>query len=245
MITGLSDDQAIEELAEAKKKGHKFMKIYLHPSKIQRNQKKIIISGAVTLQAVKVGLDQFGGTEYRFVEKRGDSMIFEFDSAEREYVCWLYDDVGRGYFSPVGYNRDLLASHWKEDFFIIKDPEAYADVKLRHDYISENPKATTIDVKSEKAINQHISSGQNVEEIDNQIKFLQQRKTQVIKMDEEHNIELDKRETVYQEKKAAKEKAAKEKGAASKKVSSNKTTQTKKESPSLKNPAEGTLEKVG
>lgn len=204
MIQDLSNNKAFVELAEAKRQGHNFMKIYLHRSKIGRGERKIIISGAVTLQGFRRGFDQFGGDSYEFVERRGDSMVFEFDENEREFICWLYDDPGRGYFSPNGYNRDLLASHWEENFFIIKDPEVYADVKLRYEYLKSNPKKLEI-ISAHVDVNRNISSGMTVDEIESQIDFLLQRKEQIIKINSENQEEEILKAKVYEQKKAEKE----------------------------------------
>jgi recombination DNA repair RAD52 pathway protein len=69
-------------------------------------------------------------------------MNFFFERQEREFICDLYDDKGPGYFSPIGYNRDLLASHMiseelEDQFFVIKDPIVMADIKNRIDYIKK------------------------------------------------------------------------------------------------------------
>lgn len=253
MINSLSNEREIAELAEAKKQGHKFMKIYLHPSKIQRNQRRIIISGAVTLHSVITGLDQFGGQQYNFEEKRGDSMIFEFDSNEREYICWLYDDPGKGYFSPNGYNRDLLASHWDQDFFIIRDPDLYADIKLRRDYLTANPKVGEVEkLDKYKPVNKNLSHATSVEEIDAQLEFLLQRKEHIIQINNENAQEEILKAKIYEEKKAEKEKLEKEKKRrsknptinASKKLSSKKT-EVIKPPESLENLEKEALQEIG
>lgn len=191
----MADSRAFVEIVEAKRQGHKFIKVYLHRSKIGRGQKRIMISGAVTLVGYRVGMDDFGSGNFRFEERRGDSMVFEFDENEREYICWLYDDAGRGYFSPNGYNRDLLATHFDQEFFIIKDPEVYADVKLRYEHLQKNPpsEATT----NHKAFTTNINSGMTLDEIDSQIEFLKQRKEQIIKIDSSGSIEEDQKTEAY------------------------------------------------
>ena len=208
MIQDLSNDREFVELAEAKRQGHKFMKIYLHRSKIPRNQSKMIISGAVTLIGIKVGLDEYGGEQYHFEERRGDSMIFEFDPSEREFVCYLYDDPGRGYFSPSGYNRDLLATHWDQQYFVIKDPSIYADVKLRYEYIKANPPKQLI-VNHHAGVVPTINSSSTVSEIENQIEFLKQRKAQMIELDSHIINEDQTREEAYEKLKEERNKSAK------------------------------------
>ena len=204
MIQDLSEDRGFVELAEAKRQGHKFMKIYLHRSKIPRQQSKFIISGAVTLIGVKTGLDEYGGEQYHFEERRGDSMVFEFDRSEREFICYLYDDPGHGYFSPSGYNRDLLATHFNQSYFVIKDPNLYADVKLRYEYIQKNPPKKIV-VNHHQGVVPNLNSGSTVTEINNQIEFLQQRKEQLIEMDSQIINEDETREQAYEKMKAERE----------------------------------------
>jgi hypothetical protein len=134
-------------------------------------------------------------------------MVFDFDENEREYICWLLDDAGRGYFSPTGYNRDLLASHFEQPFFIIKDPELYADIKLRNEYLKKSP--PVIDVKQHKAFTTNIHSGMSIEEIDNQIEFLRQRKDQIIKIDASSMDEENQKNLSYEKLKKEKEKKGK------------------------------------
>jgi hypothetical protein len=187
MISNVNDT-FLDEIAEAKHLGHKFMKIFLHPDRIGRNQKQIIISGAVVLKGFITGNDNHGRMGYTFEERRGDSMVFNYDPQEREYVCWLYDDPGMGYFSETGYNRDLLASHFNDNFFIIQDPDVYADVNLRAEYLKKNPNTK---YKKKTSVDKSLNT---IDDIDSQIKFLKQRKEILAKTEEIKKEEEKKKE---------------------------------------------------
>jgi len=196
-IQGL-DERTYSELTEAKRAGHKFMKIYLNRAQIGRGQRQVIISGAVVLNGIRIGSDDFGQDTYRFDEMRGESMVFEFNPEEREFICWVYDDPGRGYFSPYGYNRDLLATHWDEPYFVIKDPEVYADVKSRAQFLKDNPQ--THKISKEKATVGNINNAVTADEIDSQIEFLKQRKVHLLEVDDKLKKDDDIREEAYQKK---------------------------------------------
>lgn len=133
-------DSFFDKRVEAKKFGHRFIKVYLHPSKIGRNQQEVIISGCVDLVGTPSGLNDRGQRSYNFHEQYGASMKFILDDNEGEFVCWLYDDQGKGYFSETGYNRDLLASHYNDNFFTINDVDVLKDVQERAEWRSAHKK---------------------------------------------------------------------------------------------------------
>ncbi len=224
MIADLSQDK-FSEIVEAKRLGHNFMKIYLHRSRIGRNQKQIIISGAVVLRGYRSGMDEFGNDLFHFEEKRGESMIFEFDPADREYVCYLYDDPGKGYFSETGYNRDLLASHFEEDYFVIKEPQLHAEIQARYDWMKENPGKQ---LDSSNKIVTNINSGGSIEDIDSQIKFLQSRKSMMTKLKASEKIKEDDKKKAYKKLKSDQAKQKKIDEAAKKEIEDNKKKDTEK-----------------
>jgi len=173
------NDPSFNQLIEARRAGHKFMKIYLHRDRIGQMQRKISICGAVTLIGYKKGVDGMGLPKFDFREVRGESMVFEFDYSEREFICWLYDDPGPGYFSKTGYNRDLLASHWEENFFIIQDPELYADIHARYKYHKANPTKT---VQKKGPVVDKITTDDSIQDIDAQMAFLQAQKDKLVEV---------------------------------------------------------------
>jgi len=175
------NDPSFNQLVEAQRLGFKFMKIYLHRERIGRLQKRITIGGAVSLVGYKKGQDDMGQQAYEFVERRGESMVFDFDAQEREFICWLYDDAGQGYFSETGYNRDLLASHMDFNFFIIKDPELLVDIEQRYDYMKKHPGKKRYKAKP---LNEKLTGSMNISDIDNQMKFLQSRKDMLVSLEE-------------------------------------------------------------
>lgn len=169
-MIGNINSKAFDKLVEAQKQGHSFIKVYLHPARATRNRKPVTISGAVILHGYKSGGGANGNEEYNFFERRGGTLIFRFDASEREFICYLYDDPGRGYFSSTGYNRDLLASHLDMKMFIVKDPEIHADIVLRNEYMLKNPgaKIDSGDVKK-------ISSSASRKEIESEMIHLKKR----------------------------------------------------------------------
>ena len=177
MIGGAEEERYLDQVIEAKRKGYKFIKVILHHERIQRGQKEILISGCVGLQAIKVGSDGIGGLpEYEFKLTQSDEMRFVFDKNEREYVCQLLDDKGPGYFSEISFNRDLLASHFTQNYFIIDDPEVKKDVEKRYNYLlSLNGKKVTR--KAAPVLDNNATE----EEIDEQIRFLKEKKKSIKK----------------------------------------------------------------
>ena len=168
----IKDEEIVDEVIEAKRKGFKFIKVILDRSRIGRNQSEIHIAGAVILKGFKKGMGTGGLPEYNFEPRGGESMIFQFSREEREYVCWLYDDDGPGYFSRIGFNRDLLASHLEEKCFILSDPDVEKDVIARYEFIKSNPG------KKRKQIKENIvvKDSDSVEDIDAQIAFLKKKR---------------------------------------------------------------------
>ncbi len=172
-MSGIADEEEyFDQVIEAKRQNYRFIRVFLHRDRIGRGQKEILISGCVGLHAYKTGMDGIGGTsEYEFKTIHGDEMRFTFDKNEREYVCDLLDDQGPGYFSEVGFNRDLIASHFSEPYFIIKDVEVLKDIKKRYETLIALG-GEKIERKKAPVLNNNSTS----EDIDEQIKFLQNMK---------------------------------------------------------------------
>jgi hypothetical protein len=174
MIKDLEED-IIDKVAEAKRQGHRFIKLFLNRNMVQRNKGEILISGAVALIGTKKGSGFGGLPDFDFKPKQGESLHFSFSREEMEYMCWMFDDQGPGYFSSVGYNRDLLASHLEEDFFVIPDPAVLEDVKKRHSYMKANPGKKNH--MREPAM--MSTTAESVEDIDAQIEYLKSRKENI------------------------------------------------------------------
>ena len=192
MIENVNDPR-FDEIAEAKKLGHKFIKVYLHPSKIGKGQKEVLIGGAIILRGYRKGDDDFD-----FIPEKDANMVFIYDRNEREHICWLYDDPGKGYFSDVGYNRDLLATHWTENYFVLKEPSVYAEVKRRYEFLKENPPNRK--QRKEQFNPQGRATPETaVKDLEDQIKFLKGRADQIKKTQLEQQKEDEKLEEAYED----------------------------------------------
>lgn len=191
MIRSLSDPH-FDEYVEAKKQGYKFIKVYLNHKRVETSGKTVTICGAVMLKGTKGGLNSVGQRAYEFREIRGGaSMIFRLDESEREFICYMYDDPGRGYFSPVGFNRDFLASHMDRDDFIIRDPEVHADIKLRYEYMKANPG------KKYKGEAPKTSANATRVDIENEINHLQERLGMMKVIEDKEDIEKAQKEKAF------------------------------------------------
>lgn len=135
----IKEEETIDEVIEAQRKGHKFIKLYLNRSMVGRNQSEIVISGVVALRGIPKGSGMGGMPEYEFESRGGEALVFRYSRDEREYTAWMFDDMGPGYFSSVGYNRDILASHLEDSFFEIRDQSVLNDVMERRDFLTNNP----------------------------------------------------------------------------------------------------------
>lgn len=168
----INEEENIDEVIEAKRQGHKFIKVFLHPEIIQRNANEVAISGAIVLKAEKRGVGAGGLPDYHFTAEGGETLIFRFNRAEREFMCWVFDDKGPGYFSPIGYNRDLLASHLEENFFIIPDEKVKKDIENRYQYMKENPGKRSVNAGAPIL----TAPTETPEDIDAQIIYLKEKK---------------------------------------------------------------------
>lgn len=171
----------INLIAEAKRHGSKFIKVYLHPNAVGNSTGPIRFSGCVELKGSMSGIGP--QAKYTFREIRGGSFEFQYSENEHEWICWLFDDQQKGSFSPIGYNRDLLAGHIGQRIFVIKDSLIYTDLKRRAEWLKDN-----IDdirrKKQERA--DRISAGlepataaESINELKNQREFLDNRINQL------------------------------------------------------------------
>lgn len=176
----IKDENILDEILEAQAQGHKFIKVYLNMRIFGRTQNEMIISGGVKLIASQTGNGMAGLPEYSFEERSGESFRFALDVKERQYTCHILDDQGPGYFSPIGYNRDLLATHMEEGFFMIPDKEVEADVLKRAEYIKENKKKH-VSKKDRPAV--LTSTANTPEDIDSHIKYLLEKKKSILQRD--------------------------------------------------------------
>ena len=196
------NDPAFDEIAEAKKQGHKFHKIYLHRSKAGKGQQKISISGAIILRGYRSGIDQ--DETFTFQPMSNENLDFYWDRNEREFICWLYEDQGPGYFSNKCYNKDLLATHFDQDYFIIKEPELFAEVKTRYEWLKKNPPKLDKPVNNFNPHNNRISKEDDISDLESQIQILQGRKKQIQKLDVNEKEEAAKISALYEKEQSEK-----------------------------------------
>lgn len=168
----IKDEEAIDVIMEAKRLGHKFIKVILHRNMIQRSQNEIVISGVTILREFKKGLGTGGIPEYSFKVQGGENLVFSFSREDREFVAFMFDDQEKGYFSPKGYNRDVLASHLDDDMFVIHDEAVLEDVKARNKWMKENPGAKNMP-ETEAIIRPAVNSE---DDIDKEIQRLKDMK---------------------------------------------------------------------
>ena len=185
-MSGIADEEEyFDQVVEAKRQNYRFIKVFLHRDRIGRGQSEILISGCVGIQGSKVGTGGIGGlAEYEFRTVHSDEMRFTFDRNEREYVCHLLDDQGPGYFSEVGYNRDLLASHLNENYFVIQDASVLKDIQKRHALLLSNG-GKKVKMKKAPVLDNNSTS----EDIDAQIKFLEEKK-KLLSDESSHDIQV-------------------------------------------------------
>lgn len=193
MIKGLSED--FDTIAEAKRQGKQFIKVLLHPRQTERISERHFITGCVELKGYKTGVGH--NARFSFQEITGGTAKFEFDVSEREWICWLYDDNLQGPYSPFGFNRDFLAGHFKQEMFIIKDPQVYADVKQRAIYLEKNRDKIKAELK-ERKVNLGKKTGNVIEDIDAQMEALQRRKDQIEKFNAIKNEDQVLNEEIFQ-----------------------------------------------
>ena len=124
-------------IREAKKAGHKFIELYYNQELIQdaELQAEVRING---VQAVRVyeSRDKQNRRTYDVVVK-GGQLIFRLDEEIGEWVGEMLDDKTEGLYGEIGYNRDILASHYETGEFIIKDKRIEREVKSRLEKIKK------------------------------------------------------------------------------------------------------------
>jgi hypothetical protein len=211
----IKDEEMFDEVIEAQRQGHRFFKIFLDRSRIGHQQAELLISGAVILRGFKKGSGIGGAPEFEFKAVHGQSLVFRYSKADADFVCMMYDDPGPGYFSATGYNRDLLATHYGENFFYVKDPEIKADIEKRVIWLEENK-----DKRNQRRKDPSIMSTtvNNVDDIDSQIAFLESKKKEMLAKDnnanlppsdeaEKKRLERNAKQRAYRKKKADKAQA--------------------------------------
>lgn len=163
-----------EELViEAKRAGKRFIKVRLNPRHwpSETSEEKKITGGVELRGHRRPGVG--GHASWGFSERRDGDLRFNWDPRERDFICMMYDDQGPGYFSGVGFNRDLLASHYGDGMFVIDDPDVIADVQNR----IENLQGSKSKSYEEK---QAFKSRQQASVIDRQVRELEERKKRLI-----------------------------------------------------------------
>lgn len=153
----------------AKSAGYSEIEIHLNPE--SHHQSAGAITGCKVLRVFPAGNDRNNVPQFEFEVGNGD-ISFAFDEKKYEMVAYLLDDKERGTVSPVGYNRDLLASH--TDLFIVPDPAINADVQKRADKI----RVRALEKEKERE-NMEVSDdlmAESVDDLDAQIKALQDKK---------------------------------------------------------------------
>lgn len=210
-IEGLSNKD-FDILPAAKREGFKFIKVNLHPRAQGKGVGPFRFSGCIELKGWKSGIG--AQAKYSFREIRGGQFSFEWSEADADFVCWLLDDTQRGPYSAIGFNRDLLAAHLGQNVFIVSDPAVYIDVKKRAEWLKNNidrirkekeEKRNNLDKR-----NKIPSSGDNISDLDDQIRFLKSRKEQLelhmsskdeeqLKLEKEYNDSLKKEDNIIGE----------------------------------------------
>jgi len=164
----------------AMKQGYKFIELRLNPEKVRTSQQQVRITGVKCANAYSAGLAKNGIRQYDIV-KQGGHLVFKLDLEEGEYKGWLYDDEEKGPYSEIGYNRDVLASHYHEDRFIIVDPKIRKDVEKRAKLVKKHISESLAEKEEAKPMN-------SVEDIDAQIEMLQQQKQALTEMKKEESV---------------------------------------------------------
>lgn len=115
--------------------GYNYIKLELNPKLVRGGQQEVRISGVKIAKRVAEGMDSTGLPRVRLVIK-GGSVVFNLNEDDGRFYGSIVDDREKGEFSPEGYNRDFLATHWKDEYFRILDLDVRADVKRRY-YVSQ------------------------------------------------------------------------------------------------------------
>ena len=153
----------------AKSAGYSEIEIHLNPE--TKHQSAGAISGCKVLRVYPAGTDLNNMPKFDFVVGDGD-INFAFDESRYAMVAYLLDDKERGTVSPVGYNRDLLASH--TDLFIVPDPDVKADIEKRAEKMRVRAAEKEEQFKNEKVSEDFAP--ETVEDIDAQMANLQKKK---------------------------------------------------------------------
>ncbi len=174
------DERENDQRFAAEEEGFKFIKIILSKKRVAGIQKQLHIHGVKALNAYSKGKNDEGIEEFEF-ERTSGIIKFKRDRRARAYVGYLWDDDERGYYSRKGFNRDFLATHLETGDFIIKDETVLEDVKKRLEKIKK-----VLAVKSEEEAKEviQLSDKDDIDDIEEQIKFLSAKKEMIKKKNE-------------------------------------------------------------
>lgn len=203
-IESLSGPQ-MDVVAEAERQGYHFIKVFLHPTQVKKSGGPSRFSGCIELKGSQQGI----GSKATFVfsQIKGGSFVFNYEQSSRRWVCYMFDDQHEGPYSAVGFNRDMLAGHLGQNWFIVEDPKIFIDLKKRHEWLVSN-----IEVirkrKEDKKNRIDVSGGvptaaENIEDLETKIKFLEDRKNQLQTFQDGKDDEQKELERQYEETKKA------------------------------------------
>ena len=170
LVLDKQDPQAARMKYAAKAVGHDEIEVHLNPE--SNHQGAGSITGCKVLRVYPAGTDRNNVPKYDFVVGDGD-IKFAFNEEKFAMCAHLLDDKERGTVSPVGYNRDLLASHI--DLFIVPDPAIAADVQKRAEKMMVRAAENDVKRKAEAE-----GDSLSVNDIDEQMEELQKRKEKML-----------------------------------------------------------------
>jgi hypothetical protein len=139
------DEREAEIRAVAEHEGYRFIKLRLNPKKLRRITREVRITGVKVIRAFVGGVNEDGSQAIQ-VSVQSGAAVFIFDRADREWTTYLLDDKEKGKGSPIGHNRDFLASHctngWDDSLFIMYETDDYSrEVKKDVDVRAKKLKA--------------------------------------------------------------------------------------------------------
>jgi len=182
MRIGEEQQNFYEMVREAEDHGYKFIELHLNPTQDRNrlnpgNQYRFKFIRGLLMTKRMIGNTGMAETD---LAEGSVELIFRNDPLKRAHVAFMLDDTGKGAFSKIGYNRDFLASNYASGMFKIMDKEIEADVKRRLEILMQLEK-TRLDKKAidNAPLTEAQTKTMSTEEIDAQIKFLEDCKKRV------------------------------------------------------------------
>lgn len=145
-------------IREARRQGHKFLRIKLNEKMIIREdiQTEVKFNGVKSVVVYPAGRGRGGQPKFEVLVKGGE-LVFRYtpdDDPDKDgWYADMLDDQAPAKYGEKGYNRDFLASHLASGEFIIVDPKVRRDIVARAKKIAQIVKQKEESVKEKRVKN--------------------------------------------------------------------------------------------